>query len=261
MANTQNRMIASVALAAFVATPVLAEKASQLIDINGSLGRDAEPALEARGFAHVSTHKNDQGYVYSYWWDEADDDCVQVEVFNGRVETIQDATDQDCGHHKGEGGKVALAVGGAALLGALLTHKKHHHGDDGHSEDAAAEAQFDRGYTDGLHNAAYHNYDRSDDYSRGYSAGVSEREGNLAYHQRRGGYTPVVNVSDLKGARAAGGMEEFDRRGFTQVDNFTSGNDRYSIQWRSSSNQCVQVLISDGRFYDIKDIGHHPKCR
>jgi hypothetical protein len=43
------------------------------------------------------------------------------------------------------------------------------------------------------------------------------------------------------------------------VDNFTSGNTRYSIQWRAESRQCVQATIADGRIYDIRDIGSHPR--
>lgn len=136
------KLAATCAAASLAATPALAEKASQLTDINGSLGRDAESALQARGFAHISTHKNDMGYVYSYWWDSADDDCINVEVYDGRVMTINDASDQDCGHHKGA--DMAAAVGvvaGAALLGALLSHKSHHHEDNQHNADKEAEAQ------------------------------------------------------------------------------------------------------------------------
>ena len=262
MLKTISHFACGAAVAAMAVTPALAEKAAQLVDINGSLGRDAESQLQRRGFAHIDTHKQDNGYVYSYWWDQADDDCVSVEVYDGRVMTISDASDQDCGKHKG--GDTAAAVGavaGVAILGALLSHKSHHHDDNQHNADAKAEADYERGYSDGLHNAAYHNYDRSEAYSSGYTAGTDERSANLSHHSGRGGYTPHVAINDLQGARAAGGMEELDRRGFTQVDNFTSGNDRYSIQWRSSSNQCVQVTISDGKFYDVRDIGQHPKCR
>ncbi len=56
-------------------------------------------------------------------------------------------------------------------------------------------------------------------------------------------------------------MSELERRGFRQVDNFTSGDTRYSIQWRPQSQQCVQVAIADGRVYDVSDIGQHPRCR
>lgn len=254
-------LIGAVATTAFVATPVLAEKAAQLVDINGMRGSSAESALQQRGFKHISTNKKSSGYVYSYWWNGSDDDCVQVEVYNGRVESITDATDQDCGHHKGSAGAAVGAVAGAALLGALLSHKSSHHDDNQHSADAKAEADYERGYTDGLHNAAYHNYDRSNSYSDGYQAGVDQREANLSHHQRRGGYAQVAQFKDLEGARAAGGMEELERRGFTQVDNFTSGNARYSIQWRPESRQCLQVIVADGRLEDLRDIGQHPKCR
>lgn len=254
------KFLSASALLAMAATPALATKANQLVDINGMHGRDAEAQLQSRGFSHVSTHKNSTGYVNSYWWNSRDDNCVVVEVYNGRVETINDATDQDCGHHKGSGAAAAGAVAGAAILGALLSHKSHHHDDDTHHATVEDEAHFDRGYTDGLHNAAYHNYDRSDAYSKGYQAGVDEREANLGQHHRRGGYSQVAQFADLKDARAAGGMEELERRGFRQVDNFTSGNTRYSIQYRAESQQCVQVTIADGRFYDLRDIGRHPKC-
>lgn len=251
-----------VAAATLAATPVLAEKADQLLDINGSLGRDAEYQLQQRGFAHVSTNKNDMGYVYSYWWDEGDDDCVRVEVYDGRVVSIVDSSDQDCGHHKGSDAATAVGViAGAAILGALLTHKSNHHDDDRHYSDAADEQQYERGYTDGLHAAAYHNYDRSDAYSNGYSAGVRQRNANLSDHHGRGGYSQVAKFRDLKGVRASSGMDTLERRGFRQVDNFTSGNTRYSIQWRPQSRQCVQVTVADGRLYDLRDIGTHPKCR
>ena len=92
-------------------------------------------------------------------------------------------------------------------------------------------------------------------------AGVQQRNANLSHHHGQGGYRQAAQFKDLRDARAAGGMTQLERRGFRQVDNFTSGNTRYSIQWRPQSRQCVQVTIADGRFYDIRDIGQHPNCR
>jgi len=252
--------VTAVAGIALVTTPALARKASTLTDINGNSGASAENMLEQRGFKHVTTHKNSQGYAYSYWWHGGDKNCVVAEVYNGVVETMNDAKDSDCNHSGG--GNTAAAVGvvaGAALLGALLTHKSHHK--EGKDYDESQTAEFERGYKDGLYNAAYHNYSRSDAYSHGYTQGVDERNANLSHHHGRGGYTSAVAINDLRGARAAGAMDEMDRRGFTQVDNFTSGNTRYSIQWRSTSRQCVQMTIADGHIYDIRDIGKHPGCR
>ena len=255
-------LVAGTAIATMTAVPVMAEKARELSYINGALGRDAENQLRERGFTHVSTHKENSYSVYSYWWDASDDDCVQVELYDGRIESIRDASDQDCGHHKGD--DVAAAIGvavGAAILGSLIGHKSHHHEDNKHHEDRDAERYYERGYNDGLYHHPFHNPDRNSHYVDGYHAGVDERAAKADYHYGRGGHAQVARFKDLTGARAAGGMEDLQRRGFRQVDNFTSGNTRYSIQWQPRTRQCVQVTIADGRLYDLRDIGRHPRCR
>lgn len=256
------RTATALALVSLAATPALADKASQLTSLNGKSPDTVEAGLSSRGFTYVASNTNSMNYTYSYWWDAGDKSCVNVEAHDGTVVSISDASAADC-HHGGDS-KAAAAVGvvaGAAILGALLSHKSNHHENGQHSADAAAEQQYERGFNDGLHNAAYHNYDRNDSYSSGYGAGVAQRSANLGGHSGRGGYSAFVNFDDLNGARAAGGMDELTRRGFTQVDNFTSGNTRYSIQYRPASRQCVQVTLADGKFYDVRDIGTHPKCR
>lgn len=252
--------VAITACSSMITTPLLAMKANELTYINGMDAGPAERELVNRGYKSISSHRSSGGFVNSYWWNRNKDNCVVVESRGGQVLTINDATDQDCGHHKGgDGAAVVGAVAGAALLGALLSGKSHHK--EGRSYDESQTAEFDRGYTDGLYSGSYHNYSRSDAYSHGYEKGVQEREANLNHHHRRGGYSPAASFADLTGARAAGGMSAMESRGFRQVDNFVSGNTRYSIQWRAESRQCVQVTIADGRFYDVRDIGQHPNCR
>nr|WP_298897881.1 hypothetical protein [uncultured Altererythrobacter sp.] len=257
--NFRTKIVTGVTLTALVATPLMAEKANQLVDINGMRGSSAESALQERGFAHVSTHKNTSGYVYSYWWDERDDDCVQVEVYNGRVETINDAADQDCGHHKGNAAAAAGAVAGAAILGALLSHKSHHREDRDYDETKTRE--FERGYQDGLHHAQYHNYNRDDAYAHGYEKGADERQANLGHHHRRGGYSSVARYKDVEGMRGPRARGLLNDRGFSRVSRFGDDNTRYSIMWRSDSRQCIQLTIADGRVLDARDIGNHPDCR
>ena len=249
------------AAVAFTATPVLAEKADQLLFLNGQSAMDAERQLDSRGFRHESSHDSySNGYTYSYWWHDRNKNCVRIEAYDRQVMTVADVKDRDCGHSGGNTGAILGVAAGAAILGALLSHKSHHHKDREHESDDHAR-EFERGYRDGLHNASYHNYNRDDSYARGYEAGVDERQANLRHHKGRGGYVQTAQFNDLRNARAAGGMTQLERRGFRQVDNFTSGNTRYSIQWRAQSRQCVQVTIADGRFYDLRDIGQHPKCR
>jgi len=247
-----------------ISMPASAENADRLTNLNGLSADGAQSALESRGFKYIDSNTNSIGYTYSNWWKSADRTCVTVEAYRGRVETINDAPAQDCHHtekgHGGAGAAVGL-VAGAAILGALLSHKSHHHDDDKHLEKEEHEAQYERGYTDGLHSASYHNYDRSDYYAEGYSAGVDEREAKLRSHHRRGGYASAATFHDLQGNRAAGAMDELNRRGFRQVDNFASGTGRYSIQWRPESRQCLQVITADGHIEDIRDIHTHPACR
>lgn len=194
-------IVCGAAVGSLVATPAMAEKARELQFINGMDAPRAERELFNRGFKHIKSHRNSRDYVYSYWWDERDDKCVYVEVYerNNRVESVKDAKDQDCGHHMGGDAGTVAAVGvGAALLGALIGGSKSHHKDD-KQYDQNQNSEFDRGYRDGLHNGAYHNYSRSDAYSHGYEKGVDEREANLRHHQRRGGYAQNC-PSDLRGS-------------------------------------------------------------
>lgn len=245
-----------------VATPALADRAAQLTQLNGLQAGGVESALRSRGFTHIASHRNSMGYTYAYWWDNGDNTCVRTEVYGGNVESIVDATAADCNQTGGGGNNnagAAVAVAGLAILGAALASRSHHR--EGNDFNAQQTAQFDRGYTDGLHGAAYHNYDRSDAYSNGYQVGTDERSANLSHHSGRGGYQQFARFDDLQGARAAGATDELGRRGFRQVDNFASGNARYGIYWNSGTHQCLQAITANGRLEDIRDIGQHPNCR
>ena len=251
---------ATAALVVMAATPAIADPASSLTFLNGMNAAQAEDTIHDRGFKHISSRNTAYGFTNSYWWDKDDRSCVVLEERDGMVMTVNDAPAQDCGHTKdGSGGAVA-AVAGAAILGALLSHKSDHHDNGKHHDNRDDERAYERGFTDGLHNASYHNYERSNAYSDGYSAGVQQREANLRHHYGRGGYHAAARYDDLIGERARR-SDELDRRGFRQVDNFTSGNTRYSIRYNRDTRQCIQATIADGRIYDIRDIGRHPNCR
>ncbi len=256
--NLVSKVFALAATTAMVATPVLAEKAAQLVDINGMDAWGAERALKSRGFRVESTHKNSRGYTYSYWWDRADDKCVRVEVYNDTVQSIVDATDQDCGHHKGDTAAAVGAVAGLAILGGLLASKSHHRDDKDYDERQTNE--FDRGYKDGLYNSPYHNYSRSDAYSHGYEKGVDEREANLSHHHRRGGYAQVAQFKDLVGAQASSADGSLRSRGFNDVDAFRSGSTLYTIWYNANTRQCLQMTVANGSVYSMDDIRTHPKC-
>ena len=258
-------LVLATAASALAIQPVLARGASDLRDLVGARGSSGEMGLEQRGYTYITGNLGSYDTKHSYWWNAADKQCVHVETYDGRYTAITDASNGDCNQKSESGGDVAAAIGvaaGAALLGALIGgHKKHHHDDNAHFDDRNREAAYERGYNDGLHNVAYHNYDRDNAYSDGYRSGVEQRKRNTSYHHGSGGYRQKVAFNTLTGARASGADGSLRNLGFRNVDGFKSGNTAYTIWWRRESQQCLQMTVADGRVYDIRDIGRHPECR
>jgi len=263
-------------------------QADSLKDLVSSRAAGGETELENRGYEHHHTAKDENG-SWSYWWNSNKKKCVMVLTSDGRYTRIDDAEKEDCGKKSGmsTGSKVAIAIAAAAAIGgtAAIVHKAHDHDDDnpwddgnrksdfesGHREGLPntthqkrqnpREKEFERGYRDGLYNTSYHNWNNSRDYSSGYSAGVRERNNNTSYHSGWGGYRPHIYVNDLQGSRAAGAESTMQSRGFRNVNTFKAGDASYQIWFNGSSRQCVQVIVSDGRYENVKDIGSSPYCR
>jgi major membrane immunogen (membrane-anchored lipoprotein) len=255
-------LLAATALIAASSSSVSARPANQMTDLVGARASSGESQLEARGFTHITTSEGAYNTKHAYWWNSRDKNCLHVETYDGRYTAITDGTPGDC--HQKSGGNAGAAVGavaGVALLAALLSHKSHNHDDGQHHAAEVDEQQYDRGFNDGLHNTAYHNYDRSDFYARGYQAGVTQRSNNTRSHSGRGGYTSAARISDLNGADAVWAIDQMSNRGFANVDTFTSGSTIYGIFYNRSTRQCVQMTNADSRVYDIREIGQHPKCR
>ncbi|MGP1283328.1 MAG: hypothetical protein ACTS1X_10165 [Parasphingopyxis sp.] len=247
------------------ATPAFANSARAVQDLVGARGSSGESQLQARGFVHVDTHPGGDRN-YSYWWNQASDNCIRVTTYDGRYASIDSASDSDC--NQGGGGIStggAVAIGAAALIGGLLlSHRSHHHDDDRHHDDEQREASYERGYRDGLYNQAYHNYGRSDDYADGYEAGVRQREHNTPHrqqHRGRGGYQASVYVADLQGRRDSRADSALRDRGFREVDSVRSGSTAYSYWFNRDTRQCLQMTVADRRVYDIRDVGRNPSCR
>jgi hypothetical protein len=78
--------------------------------------------------------------------------------------------------------KALIAAAAIAGVAALVHHNKNH--DDGkHKNEADYEAEYERGYRDGLYSAAFNNYNRSDAYSSGFDAGLHERNVRVKHNQ------------------------------------------------------------------------------
>lgn len=252
------RLVHGCAAASLVLAPVAAaaKSASSLNDLVGARAAGAESDLESRGWTMITGHKGGSA-SYNYWWNRDRKNCVMVTTRDGRYASITDASAGDC-NQKSSGGNdaatVAAVAGGAALLAALLSHKSGHHDNGQHYDDSQKEADYERGYRDGLHNSAYRNNGNNDSYGSGYQNGVDQRQrelaetnsnyggnnygGNNGYNNNgynNGGYNNSggpVDFSDLVGVKAAGVDSDLRARGFRDVDGFESGsNGKGTIWW------------------------------
>lgn len=168
MDNRMTRGAAALTLLATVLTPVAV--LAQENDLQGARAPGAESEMQRRGYSMTRTSGGAQ-----FWWNDRTDTCVRVVVWQGRYQTVARASSSDCG----KGGPSAGAVVGAAvavgLIAALAGHKKQHD----NNTSAAHDAEYSRGYNDGLYGAHYDQND-SEAYHDGYMAGESEASNRRA---------------------------------------------------------------------------------
>jgi hypothetical protein len=225
-----------------------------LVGVRASAG---ESAMETRGYTYISgTVREDRKIVY--WWNPSTKECVRVTTFDGRFEKLAIVAKSDCNQKGGSNDAVAAAaIGAAAILGAIaLSHKSHDHDNDSHYGDASNEAQYERGYRDGLYSHTYHNYDRSNAYTSGYESGVRARSHETAYrndHFHGAGYGAHVSLRDLEGRDRSYVASQMMSRGFVIRDNKKTEDGRYATYWRQASRQCVIVTSHGG---SVTSIGH-----
>jgi len=227
-----------------------------LADLVGVKGASGEAELEARGYSFIGGGMRDDRKI-SYWWNGAAKQCVRIATFDGRYESLATTSKADCNQKSGDKG-AAVAVGAVALLGAIaLMHKSHDHDDGRHYEDSSSEAQYERGYRDGLYANSYHNYDRSSSYGSGYENGVRARGHETGYRGGSffsGGYGGHVSLSDLNGRDRDGAFDELSNRGFRMRDNKDTGSGHSAVFWRQASRQCVIVSTRHGSVTGIDKV-------
>lgn len=59
-------------------------------------------------------------------------------------------------------------------------------------------------------------------------------------------------VTDLEGARAAGALEDMDRRGYVQTSSYKADGGSYTYWWNRDTKSCVRLLTRDGRIAATK---------
>jgi hypothetical protein len=250
MAQAVKRItVVTVTLAMLVnSTGVVAQTPNDLADLVNVRGRDAETQMENRGYSLYQTSKTNDT-TFMYWWSGRDKRCVRVRTYDGRYDQIKSVNNSDCNQRDNSGNKAAaVAVGAAALLGLALLASKSHHRED-RNYDERQTAQFERGYRDGLYNQSYHNYDSTDEYSKGYTKGVDQRREETNYRSdggMRGGNRPHVNISDLSNHETTYTWGQLERRGFGLAnERKLAGNENQWLYWNNGTRQCVEVVSRD----------------
>lgn len=59
-------------------------------------------------------------------------------------------------------------------------------------------------------------------------------------------------VNDLEGARAAGALEDMDRRGYVQTSSYRADGGSYTYWWNRDKKSCVRLLTRDGKIAATK---------
>lgn len=185
----------ALALAALVAVSGAwaQDAATNLADLNYQDTAWSRGELAKRGYQRQSS----DGSGYDYWWNASGKQCVVMHSEGSRVTSVVNTSAIDCGQQASDGSSnnnaAAAAVAAAALIGvAMLAHKSHHHDDDNHYNNANDEADFERGYRDGLYNQSYDTHSDSQ-YAQGYSSGARDRSSNTSYRgYSRGGSEQVT---------------------------------------------------------------------
>lgn len=265
MKNLAKYTVSAVASAALLAqsTMALAETPGSVRDLVGARAAGGESTLEQRGFSMHHGMTRDGGKL-NFWWNPNTKECVKVDTFDGKFDSIVKVNASDCGHTSSSSGdKTAAAVlGAAAILGvAALASKSHQRGD--RYSDQQNTTDYERGYRDGLYNHSYQNYSRSNSYSDGYSAGVEQRGHETRYRANNhhfGGYAANSYVGDLNGQSRDYATSQLMSRGFMMRDDKRTDDGRYRTFWNSSTQQCL-VMVSHNGYVSSLDHVSRNTCR
>lgn len=219
--------------------------------------------LPVRGYVLSHSASAKGGSYWQYWWSAQRDQCVRVAVNDGRASQLITTDEHDCNQtasgSSGPSKGAQVAIAAAALAGvAALAHKSHENQKDRATQSPQDVAEFERGYRDSLYNQGYHNYNNRPDYSSGYTKGNEKRTAETGYRSNQGhhsGYAGYVNVNDLVGARAAGAESDLQARGFRNTSSYKANDRAHTYWWNSSTRQCMNAAVHDGRLEAIQSTG------
>ncbi|WP_225206505.1 hypothetical protein [Novosphingobium huizhouense] len=236
--------LAGVVAMAIQAAPVQAATTlpGSVRDLVGVRASSGEQEMTRRGFKQVHTSTSGSR-KYGTWWNENTNECIVATTYDGTYESLAVTNTEDC-KKKGDGGKTAaIAIGAAALIGALAIAGSS--GSKDKDKDEKYRREYDRGYRDGYDGRRYDNWDNTSAYTDGYNEGrrQSNRPGNGNWGGSGGSWNNNgwINTNDLVGRPSSQVWRELGYRGFQLRDDKWNRGERYATFWRSRSEQCIVV--------------------
>lgn len=155
------------------------------------------------------------------------------------------------GNAMGDDDKAALAA--AALIGiAALAHHQEHHRDGAHSTDANYEADYERGYRDGLHNEPFDANRSSEAFAIGYDAGHKERGNSLAYKTSNVGGTKVPQAALSSCVNDAASAMSVSAHHIHVIKAGQEGSDTFYIEVAAGHKHLVCSVNSQGQIFDTR---------
>jgi hypothetical protein len=152
--------------------------------------------------------------------------------------------------------KVLIAAAAIAGVAALAHHNKNH--DDGnHYNDANAEAEYERGYNDGLYGGDFNNYNRTDAYNHGFDAGTHDRNVRVSHNQNNRLDEGRHDSPDLARRACIGEASSrwsINPRDITAASSSSTGNNEYEVMVTAGYHRSNCGATGDGRFLWIEDL-------
>ena len=84
---------------------------------------------------------------------------------------------------------------------------------------------------------------------------------NNVRHTASSGHSAHTNVESLVGSNAIHANDVMAEWGFRSIDTFTNDDELYSIFWKASTHECVQLNSKDNHVFSVNRLTDEPRCR
>ncbi len=209
----------------------------ELQDLVGANKNSARLELESKGYYHIKTDRASYYDNYSYWWNSRNNKCVSYHLVDGKVKSVLNSLPSDCN-------KSTYTNGDEGYYNKYNTRVHHYPNQKYYSEESHNFA-FDRGFQDGLHHKAYHNFYKGElktIYAKGYGKGIASRSKRTSYHSGYSGHRAHVQVNDIKGWAYESAYKTLRNRGFAENKKSMNNKKEFILWYNRSTDQCVRTI-------------------